>query len=220
MAVYRLLILFPHIFLSLILRNCSKFSYCETQLPPRDEAFLPSVSDLRFAPGSKLPRHSTFHPAGVSRTLRSNPPLSRHPQSKNPALLSSPNASASSWTDNGNPVKKVSFHDDVARGPTLSTFQRVPATDRWQSPTLLVGLNGDGSHPATHHHRQSPSHNPYGSLKRHYNNLSPRVDLDGSVETIDDNTSTTTSGSYAVDLESVPPRGRISHSSVDHHAVV
>ncbi|KAK7505357.1 hypothetical protein BaRGS_00003519, partial [Batillaria attramentaria] len=184
----------------------------------------PSATDLRVAPGSKVPRHSTFHPAGVSRTIRCNPPLLRqHPNTHSPSTLSPSNNS--SWTDNGNPVKKVSFHDDVNRKQTSSPYHRGPGVDRWQSPVLIGGVAGDNVPPPAPHQPQYANvgrHHPYGSnSRRPYNNLSPRgEDLDASLDTVDDNASTTTSGSYSVDLESLPSRGRLSHASVDHHAVV
>lgn len=240
----------------------------------------PSATDLRVAPGSKVPRHSTFHPAGVSRTIRCNPPLLRqqpHPLATSP-LTSSQSSfhngsqNSSSWTDNGNPVKKVSFHDDVnrkhtsfddvsnrkltsfhddvnSRKPisyddvinrkmtsfhdddnrkqTSSPYHRSPASvDRWQSPVLIGGVAGDPVPPPAPQQPQYQNvaqarHHPYGSTpRRQYNNLSPRFDLEDSLDTMDDNASTTTSGSYSVDLESLPSRGRLSHASVDHHAVV
>ncbi|XP_025115144.1 protocadherin gamma-C4-like isoform X3 [Pomacea canaliculata] len=180
----------------------------------------PPPSDLRVPPGSKVPRHSTFHPAGVSRTLRSNPPLSRHNiYSNQPSALAS--SGHSSWTDNGNPVKKVSFHDDVTRGQASSPFRG--HVDRWQSPVLIGGVTVDSvpPPPPSQFHPLSGGHHIYGNQKgRHYGNLSPRSDLDTSVDTADDSASTTTSGSYCVELEPLPPKVRMPRAGNDHQAVV
>ncbi|KAL8590584.1 hypothetical protein ACOMHN_011020 [Nucella lapillus] len=182
-------------------------------------------SDTR---GGKLPRHlSTFHPGGVSRPLRSNPPPMRHQEPAHAhsgsALSSSGN---SSYTENGQPVKKVSFQDDLARKQTASPVgsQRGHGVDRWQSPVLIGG--GDMAPPPAPPPNSSSLQ--YPSLNRHqyvnvssgkgrlYGSLSPRLDLDTSADTMDDTTSTTTSGSYQVELESFPsgPRHCLDQNSV------
>ena len=217
-----------------------------------------SLLDPRAAPGSKLPRHlSTFHPSGVSRTIRCNPALLRphpgHSQSTSalapspgplsPASASSSSASAapSSFTDNGQPVKKVSFHEDVSH-PRRDSAAASPyggqraggaggggphhhhgGVDRWQSPLLIGGVAGEAAPPPAPPPSSSASssassqyQSQYPSLNRHqyanvsqkpriYSNVSPRLELDSSLDTMDDSASTTTSGSYQVDLESLPP---------------
>lgn len=192
--------------------------------------FVHTISDVRTAPGSKMPRHlSTFHPSGVSRTIRCNPAVIRHhpAHSQSTSALSSSANSSSSFTDNGQPVKKVSFNDDVSRKEAASPIgQRSHVLDRWQSPLLIGGVTAETAPPPA----PPPSSHPpqYPSLNRHqyanvsqkpriYSNVSPRLELDTSLDTIDDNTSTTTSGSYQVDLESLPPTGR---HSLDQNSVV
>ncbi|XP_070199271.1 protocadherin alpha-9-like isoform X2 [Littorina saxatilis] len=194
--------------------------------------------DVRGPAGSKMGRHlSTFHPAGVSRTIRCNPPLLRqhHPahSASNPALTGSITSSTASFTDNGQPVKKVSFHDDVTRRYAASPVgQKSHMVDRWQSPLLIGGVAGEGAPPPApplSSSSSSSSSSQYPSLNRHqyanvsqkpriYSNVSPRFDLDNSLDTIDDNTSTTTSGSYQVELEPLPPSG--GRHSIDQNSVV
>ncbi|XP_076469971.1 uncharacterized protein LOC143300261 [Babylonia areolata] len=229
----------------------------------------PSVqhSDGRGGAGNKMPRHlSTFHPGGVSRTLRSNPSTLRqdgtvpghhhHHYSPTPTnnTTNTTLAPASSYTENGQPVKKVSFQDDPARKQTASppissnsSQQRGGhGVDRWQSPLLIGGGDGGTPPPApppttttsstssfssfSSPTSSSSSSQPlqYPSLNRHqyvnvgkgrhlYGGLSPRLDLDASLDTVDDNTSTTTSGSYQVELESFPPSGP--RHSLDHNSL-
>ncbi|KAL8612167.1 hypothetical protein ACOMHN_012838 [Nucella lapillus] len=179
--------------------------------------------------GSKQPRLlSTFHPAGISRTLRSNPllkqPAGTYPHSSSPSPA---------YTENGQPVKKVSFHDDIARkAPPSPMGHKHHAVDRWQSPALIGGVAGDVTPPVPPE-LSCFTQSPYSSLNRHqyanvggkpgrvYGSFSPRLDLDHGVEeTGEDSASTTTSGSYQMELDTLPaPPGSRLHA-FDHNSVV
>ena len=224
--------------------------YSSTDCIAYDSAFTSSISDYRgHIP--KTSRHlSTFHPGNISHPTRVNftlplphlqetSGLSRNDTTDGSAMRYEPYSCLSvsevcgstpitSYTENGLPVKKVSFYEDVIqpkRSPLPEQFQAVLRTESTKSLSSSIPEPAppenffpcvsftnsphtvllNGSHPSIYHQQQQYAN----ILKRGnviYSNITrpQRIDFDSSADNIEDNASTTTSGSYHVDVELSP----------------